>query len=88
MAVAFLVTELVELAMSCDPRAQIRIAIRDAEEPGRAVLRVVSRALVENDALRALAGTRYGRGWQLRAARHYDPRAGAYEIGFAVIGRA
>lgn len=93
VAVAFLITETVELAMSCDPRAQIRIAIRPSEEPDRALLRVVSRALIESDALRQLANTRYARvmeglARQLRAPLHHDPLAGVYEIAFSIVGRA
>ena len=92
VAVAFLATETIELAMNCDPRAQIRIAVRAAEEPDRAVLRVVSRALVESDELRLLANTRYARvmeglARQLRAPLHHDPLAGAYEITFNIVGR-
>ena len=93
VAVAFLVTETVELAMNCDSAAQVRIAIRAADEPDRAVLRVVSRALIETDELRELVRTRYARvmeglSRQLRAKLHHDPLAGAYEIGFAIVGRA
>lgn len=93
IALAFLVTEMVELAMNCDPRAQVRIAVRAAAEADRAVLRVVSRALIESDDLRELASTRYDRvmhglARQLRAPLHHEPLAGAYEIGFGVVGRA
>lgn len=92
VAVAFLATELIELAMSCDPRAQIRIAVQALAAGDRATLRVVSRALIDGDALRALTGTRYARvleglARQLRAPLHHDPLAGAYEISFAIIGR-
>ena len=93
VAVAFLVTETVELAMSCDPAAQIRIVVRAADPPDRATLRVVSRALVETDELRDLVRARYARvmeglSRQLRSKLHHDPLAGAYEISFAVFGRA
>lgn len=93
VAVAFLVTETVELAMNCDPRAQIRIAVRAAEEPDRAVLRVVSRALVESEQLLDLSRSRYqrvmdGLARQLRSKLHHDPLTGAYEIAFAVLGPA
>jgi two-component system, sensor histidine kinase PdtaS len=93
VAIAFLVTETVELAMNCDPRAQIRIAVRAAEEPDRAVLRVVSRALIESEQLIELARNRYqrvmdGLARQLRSKLHHDPLTGAYEIGFSVLGRA
>ena len=92
VAVAFMVTELVELAMSCDPAAQVRIALKETGEAGRALLRVVSRALVEGEQLAALLGTRYGRvmeglARQLRSPLHHDPLAGAYEIAIAVTGR-
>ncbi|WP_375391260.1 sensor histidine kinase [uncultured Sphingomonas sp.] len=92
VALAFLITEAVELAMGCDPRAQIRIAVRAGEEQDRAKLRVVSRALIETDRLRTLAVTRYARvmeglARQLRAPLHHDPMVGAYEIAFAVVGR-
>ncbi|MGE7206956.1 sensor histidine kinase [Sphingomonas sp. NPDC019816] len=92
VAVAFLVTETLELAMNCDPAAQIRVAIKPAEDEGRAVVRVVSRALVETDLLRELIGKRYGRvmeglARQLRAPLHHDPLTGAYEIGIPVVGR-
>ncbi len=91
VAVAFLATETIELAMTCDPSAQIRVSIQPGATPDRAVLRVVSRALIESDALRE-AATRYGRvmeglSRQLRSALHHDPLVGAYEIAFAVIGR-
>ncbi|HEU0044330.1 sensor histidine kinase [Sphingomonas sp.] len=93
VAVAFLVTETIELAMNCDPAAQVRISIHTGQEQGRAVLRVVSRALIESDALRELTRTRYARvmeglSRQLRAPLHHEPLGGAYEIAFAIIGRA
>lgn len=91
VAIAFLATETIELAMTCDPAAQIRVVVKPSEIPGRAVLRVVSRALVESDILRETV-TRYGRvmeglSRQLRSPLHHDPLAGAYEIAFAVVGR-
>ena len=57
------------------------------------MLRVVSRALIESDALREQASTRYSRvmeglARQLRAPLHHDPLAGVYEISFGVIGPA
>ena len=92
VAVAFLVTETIELAMNCDPAAQIRVAAKPAEQEGRAVVRVVSRALVETDELRHLIGKRYGRvmeglARQLRAPLHHDPLTGAYEIAIPIVGR-
>jgi two-component sensor histidine kinase len=92
VAVAFLVTEIVELAAGCDGAAQIRVSLKPGAPPDRAVLRVVSRALVDGDTLRDLATHRYGRvieglSRQLRSKLHHDPLAGAYEIAIAVLGR-
>ncbi len=92
VAVAFIVTELIELAMSVDPAASIRVALKASDTDGRARLRIGSRALVEGDVLRGLTKTRYGRvmeglSRQLRGQLHHDPSAGTYEITVAVIGR-
>jgi len=92
VAIAFLVTEMVELAMTCDAAAQIRVAVKADEAPDRAVLRVVSRALVETETLHHLASSRYSRvmeglSRQLRSKLHHDPLTGAFEIAFAVLGR-
>ena len=91
VAIAFLATETIELAMSCDPVAQIRIVVKPSDNPDKALLRVVSRALVEGDAFRE-AVKRYGRvmeglSRQLRSPLHHDPLIGAYEIAFAIVGR-
>ena len=92
VAVAFIVTETVELAMSCDPAAQVRIALKASDAADRATLRIVSRALVDGDALRDLVKSRYGRvmeglARQLRSKLHHDPLVGAFEIAVAVVGR-
>ena len=93
VALAFLITESIELATSCDPSAQIRVAVKPSDiDPAKAVLRVVSRALVDGDLLQELVKSRYGRvmeglSRQLRAPLHHDPLVGAYEIPFAVQGR-
>lgn len=92
VAVAFLITEIVELAIGCNAAAQVRISIKAAEDPGRAVLRVISPALVESAELEALVETRYGRvmkglARQLRTSLHHDPLVGAYETSIAVTGR-
>ena len=93
VAVAFLLTETIELAMTVDPAAQIRIALRQAEDdPMRGVLRVISRAYVESDRLHESAALRYGRvleglARQLRSRLHHDPLSGAYEIAISIVGR-
>jgi len=94
VAIAFLITEIVELAISCNPAAQVRISVKAAAtEPGKAVLRVTSPALVETADLTALVENRYGRvmtglARQLRTALHHDPLVGAYEANIAVTGRS
>ncbi len=93
VAVAFLITELVELAMSTMPASQIRISLVGApDDANRATLRLSSPALIEGDLLRSLLATRYGRvieglSRQLRSKLHHDPLVGAFEISIAVIGR-
>jgi len=92
VAVAFLVTETIELAMHCDRAAQIRVAVKPGDDEKKAKLRVVSRAFVESETLETLLSTRYGRvieglSRQLRAPLHHDPMTGAYEIAIAVLGR-
>ncbi|MDO7841997.1 sensor histidine kinase [Sphingomonas immobilis] len=92
IAISFLITELVELAMTFSPAAQVRVSIRDADVPDRAVVRVASPALIETDDLRQVITDRYGRvteglARQLRSKLHYDPLVGAYEIQIPVSGR-
>jgi len=92
IAVSFLTTEIVELSMTSNPSAPIRISVRDGETPDRAVLRVVSPGLIETDDLQVLVAERYGRvieglSRQLRSKLHYDPFVGAYEIALAITGR-
>jgi two-component sensor histidine kinase len=92
VAVAFLITEIVELAICVNPTAQVRISVKAADEPQRAVLRVVSPALCESPDLVDLVANRYGRvmgglARQLRTQLHHDPLTGAYEATIAVNGR-
>jgi two-component system, sensor histidine kinase PdtaS len=90
VAVAFLVTELVELAMSVQPAAQVRVALNAGDTPDRARLRLSSSALVETPMLQDLLAQRYGRvleglARQLRSRLHHDPLSGSYEIVIAVL---
>ena len=93
IAVAFLITELVELAVNCNPTTHVRISIKSNEaEPERATLRVNSPALVESAELESLLESRYGRvisglARQLRTKLHHDPLVGAYEASIAITGR-
>jgi two-component sensor histidine kinase len=91
VAVAFLMTETIELATGCDAQSQLRVSLKPSEREDRAVLRVVSRALIDSERLHALSSSRYGRvmeglARQLRSPLHHDPLTGAYEITIAVLG--
>ena len=92
IAVAFLVTEAIELATTHDPTAQVRVAIKPGDNANEATLRIISHALVDSDMLQNLVSTRYGRvmeglSRQLRSKLHHDPIIGAYQICFAILGR-
>ena len=92
VAVAFLLTEIIELAMSVNPVAQLRVSVKPDDSETRAILRVTSPALVESEKLRKLLAERFGRvieglSRQLRAPLHHEPMAGAYEISIAVTAR-
>ena len=92
VAVAFLVTEAIELAMAGDRAAKVRLSIKPAAEEGRAILRISSPALADGDSFGEQLAGRYGRvleglSRQLRAKLHHDPLIGAFEIGIAVLGR-
>jgi len=92
IAIAFLLTEIIELAINVVPNAQIHISVREGEAPGTAILRVTSPSLVDGDALVGALGQRYARvieglSRQLRAPLHHDPLTGSYEIAVAVTGR-
>lgn len=95
-AIAFLLTEIIELAITCQPDAALRISLQPETgpnaSPDRALLRVSSPALIEDDRLRTEMAERYGRvmeglSRQLRSRLHQDPLAGAFEISVAVTGR-
>lgn len=92
VAVAFLLTELIELALNAQPAASLRLSVTAAETPDRAILRVSSPALIESDALGELLQKRYqrvmdGLSRQLRSRLHHDPLVGAFELPIAVLGR-
>ncbi|HVI99577.1 MAG TPA: sensor histidine kinase [Sphingomonas sp.] len=92
IAVAFIITEIVELAMLCVPDAQIRISARPDDDGTRAILRVSSPALISCDALHVALEERYSRvleglSRQLRSQLHHEDMSGAFEISIAVMGR-
>lgn len=99
-AVAFLLTEVIELAMMAHHDPALRISLKpatDATETGstvgsaRALLRISSPALVDTPKLQTELSERYGRvieglSRQLRSRLHHDPLVGAYEIPIAITG--
>jgi two-component sensor histidine kinase len=83
--VAFLLTELVELAMLSDPSSSMRITVRAVEAPGRACLSVTSPALRASQDLAVQLHDRYSRvlaglSRQLRVPLEHDGEAGEYRI--------
>ncbi|HEU4968221.1 MAG TPA: sensor histidine kinase [Sphingomonas sp.] len=86
---AFLTTELIELAMTIDPSASIRVSVVRQGDPDRACLLVGSPALQDSDALRSLLAGRYGRvleglARQLRNPFEREP-AGAFKVCFPLV---
>ena len=91
IAVTFLLTELIEMAMTLNPATQVRVSVKPGDADDRAILRVNAPALIDGDALRLILSERYGRvieglSRQLRSRLHHDPLVGAYEIAIAVTG--
>lgn len=83
--VAFLLTELVELAMLSDPASSMRINARASETPGRACLTVASSGLRASEGLEAQLHDRYSRvltglSRQLRSPLEHDGETGEYRI--------
>ncbi|WP_318245987.1 sensor histidine kinase [Sphingomonas sp. R647] len=93
VAVSFLITEIVELAMLASPGAQINISTQtDAAKPDSATLRISSPALGDSPEFASLYEHRYGRVIgglvrQLRSQLHHDPLIGAFELTIAITGR-
>ncbi|WP_367185870.1 sensor histidine kinase [Sphingomonas bacterium] len=92
IAIAFLLTEIIELAIAINPCAQLRLSVRAGDTPDKAILRASSPGLIEGDGLKAALDQRYARvmeglSRQLRAPLHHDPLAGAYEIAIAITGK-
>ncbi|THD37709.1 MAG: histidine kinase [Sphingomonas sp.] len=92
IAIAFLLTEIIELAISLNPAAQLRLSVRATDSPDHAILRASSPALIDGDTLKAALDQRYARvmeglSRQLRAPLHHDPLTGAYEIAVSVTGK-
>ncbi|WP_313805750.1 sensor histidine kinase [Sphingobium sp.] len=89
--IAFLLTELVELAMLSDPRTAMQISVRsESGRSDRAILHIVSPALRGSPDMTARLEERYGRiltglSRQLRAPLEHDPETGDYAIAITVL---
>lgn len=88
--VAFLITELVELAMMVDPAMTIRISVHATDDqPGRANLVVSSPALRPSNEMQSYLDQRFGRiltglSRQLRAPLSFNESTGSYAIEISV----
>lgn len=94
--VAFLITELVELATLVDPKGVLKISVRSGEvvrqrkQAQRAILRVQSNALRASATMTRYLDERFGRiltglSRQLRAPLEYDEKKGEYGIAIGLI---
>lgn len=89
--IAFLLTELVELAMLSNPRTAMRISVQlEPHRADRAVLNISSPALRGSADMTARLEERYGRvltglSRQLRAPLDHDPELGDYSIAITVL---
>ena len=90
VAIAFLLTELVELSITLDPTAPIAITVENGDPPDKARLSLTSSALQATPAMKERLSGRYARvieglARQLRAPLDYDEAGGRYRIDFAII---
>ena len=88
--VSFLVTETVELVMTCDPGAHIAIALSEGPSADRALLSIEAAGLSAERCLHDRARDRFerivtGLSRQLRAPLDYDPAVGRYAIALPII---
>jgi len=88
VAIAFLLTELVEMSMSIDAAAAIEIAVTKAADADKASLSLTSAALLGDAPAVEYIAARYARiiaglSRQLRAPLSHDPQTGSYAIDFA-----
>lgn len=87
--VAFLVTEIVELVMNCDPTGTIAITATPGDTPDRALLSIVSKKLGEAICETHPARARFeriitGLARQLRSHLDYDGTIGRYQVAIAI----
>ncbi|WP_116091508.1 sensor histidine kinase [Sphingomonas crusticola] len=87
--VAFLVTEIVEMVMTCDPTGSIALTLLPGDTPDRAVLSMEASGLTASACAGNIGRGRFeriitGLARQLRSTLHYDETRGRYEIAIAV----
>ncbi|MEC9017245.1 MAG: histidine kinase dimerization/phosphoacceptor domain -containing protein, partial [Pseudomonadota bacterium] len=87
--IAFLVTELVELAMRLDPAGRMRISVK-AQGDDRALVTVLSSGLHDTPDMKAYMNERYGRvltglSRQLRQPLDHDGDAGRFTIAITIV---
>ena len=92
VAIAFLVTELVELSIMVDPDAAIMIAITESANREKAHLALTSLALTTSPAMTERLAGRYARvleglSRQLRTTMAHDQASGTISIDFAILRR-
>jgi len=88
--VAFLITELVELVMECDPAGGVMITLTPAAPDGRALLSITAKGLTAATCENHPARSQFDRvivglSRQLRAPLDYDPEIGRYVIAINTI---
>ncbi|SDC73438.1 Two-component sensor histidine kinase, contains HisKA and HATPase domains [Sphingomonas sp. YR710] len=88
--VAFLITELVELMMHCNPNGSILISLEEADVPLQALLRIETLGLNDGAMDRYPGIARFDRiitglARQLRATLVQDRQAGRFEIPIAIL---
>jgi two-component sensor histidine kinase len=92
VAVSFLVTELIELAMQVSPSATLTITLTGTGTPGRALLTAQSDALAAGGRLAkywqgSVARVIEGLARQLRSTLAQDPESGHFAIEIGYVGR-
>lgn len=88
--VAFLITELVELVMACDPGGRAAIALHPCDSPGRALLIIDAPSLNAEVCAGHPTMDRFrriieGLARQLRAKLTHDEQAGRYSIEIGIV---
>lgn len=87
--VAFLITEIVELVMNCDPSGTVALTLVPGDTPDRAMLSIAAPGLSADACVHHPSRGRFerivtGLSRQLRSQLDYDAVAGRYLIGIAV----